>query len=126
MHMYIITFYSFKGGVGRTMALANVALELATTGRRVLLVDFDLEAPGLDTFDVLKPERPTAGIVDYVTSYRQTGTAPKVSDFIYEPQISPRPSGRVWVMPTGKQDEQYASRLYGIDWQELYSEQDGY
>ena len=124
--MYIITFYSFKGGVGRTMALANVALELATTGRRVLLVDFDLEAPGLDTFDVLKPERPTAGIVDYVASYRQTGIAPNVSEFIYEAQITSAPLGRVWVMPAGKQDEQYASLLYSIDWEQLYSAQDGY
>jgi MinD-like ATPase involved in chromosome partitioning or flagellar assembly len=124
--MYIITFYSFKGGVGRTMALANVGLELARTGRRVLLVDFDLEAPGLDTFHVLKPERQTPGIVDYVTSYRQTGTAPSAAEFIYEPRITTEPPGRVWVMPTGKQDEQYASRLHGIDWQQLYSEQDGY
>ena len=50
--MYVTTFYSFKGGVGRTMALVNVAVELANTGRRVLVVDFDLEAPGLDTFDL--------------------------------------------------------------------------
>jgi MinD-like ATPase involved in chromosome partitioning or flagellar assembly/Flp pilus assembly protein TadD len=124
--MYVITFYSFKGGVGRTMALANVALELARTGRRVLMVDFDLEAPGLDTFDVLKPERPTPGIVDFVTSYRRTGIAPNVCDFIYEPQITVGTPGRVWVMPTGKQDEQYAQQLYSIDWQQLYSQQDGY
>ena len=53
--MYITTFYSFKGGVGRTMALVNAAVKLVQGGRRVLVVDFDLEAPGLDTFDVLKP-----------------------------------------------------------------------
>ena len=52
--MYITTFYSFKGGVGRSMALANAGVELARRGRKVLLVDFDLEAPGLDTFDCLK------------------------------------------------------------------------
>lgn len=123
--MYVITFYSFKGGVGRTMALANVALELARTGRRVLMVDFDLEAPGLDTFDVLKPERPMPGIVDFVTSYRQTGIAPNVCDYIYEPKTL-ETSGGVWVMPTGKQDEKYAEQLYSIDWQQLYSQQDGY
>ena len=39
-----ITFYSYKGGVGRTMALVNVAAELAKRGRKVLIVDFDLEA----------------------------------------------------------------------------------
>ena len=44
--VYISTFYSFKGGVGRTMALVNAAVELARRGRRVLAVDFDLEAPG--------------------------------------------------------------------------------
>jgi len=42
--LYVITFYSFKGGVGRTMALVNTAAELARRGRKVLVVDFDLEA----------------------------------------------------------------------------------
>lgn len=43
----IVTFYSFKGGVGRTMALANVAFLAAYSGKRVLVMDWDLEAPGL-------------------------------------------------------------------------------
>ncbi len=43
----IVTFYSYKGGVGRTMALANTAALLAARGFRVLAVDWDLEAPGL-------------------------------------------------------------------------------
>ena len=42
----IVTFYSWKGGVGRTMALANTAVQLARKGNRVLVVDWDLEAPG--------------------------------------------------------------------------------
>lgn len=43
----IVTFYSFKGGVGRTMALANVAFLAQANGKRVLVMDWDLEAPGL-------------------------------------------------------------------------------
>ncbi|MES2535414.1 MAG: hypothetical protein V4632_06015 [Pseudomonadota bacterium] len=43
----IITFYSYKGGVGRTMAVANVAFLAAQNGLRVLVMDWDLEAPGL-------------------------------------------------------------------------------
>ncbi|MFM0565644.1 KGGVGR-motif variant AAA ATPase [Paraburkholderia sediminicola] len=43
----IVTFYSFKGGVGRTMALANIAFLAALNGKRVLVMDWDLEAPGL-------------------------------------------------------------------------------
>ena len=46
----IITFYSFKGGVGRTMALANIAILLANQGYKVLTIDWDLEAPGLDKY----------------------------------------------------------------------------
>ena len=44
----IVTFYSYKGGVGRSMALANVATLLSQWGYRILMVDWDLEAPGLD------------------------------------------------------------------------------
>src|ERR1041384_3063617 len=46
----IITFYSYKGGTGRSMALANVAWILASSGRRVLAIDWDLEAPGLHRY----------------------------------------------------------------------------
>ena len=46
----IFTFYSFKGGVGRSMALLNTAYALAGWGRHVLIVDMDLEAPGVSGF----------------------------------------------------------------------------
>jgi MinD-like ATPase involved in chromosome partitioning or flagellar assembly len=49
----IITFYSYKGGTGRTMALSNVACILAkesTDHKGVLMIDWDLEAPGLHRF----------------------------------------------------------------------------
>jgi tetratricopeptide (TPR) repeat protein len=47
---YIFTFYSYKGGVGRSLALMNVAYALAGRGRHVLMVDLDLEAPGISGF----------------------------------------------------------------------------
>ena len=46
----VITFYSYKGGTGRTMAMANVAWIIASNGKRVLAVDWDLESPGLHKF----------------------------------------------------------------------------
>jgi tetratricopeptide (TPR) repeat protein/cellulose biosynthesis protein BcsQ len=46
----IVSFYSYKGGVGRTMALANVAALLAQWGHKTLVVDWDLEAPGLEWY----------------------------------------------------------------------------
>ncbi len=50
--MKFITFYSYKGGVGRTMCLANIAVMLAKWGHKVLMVDWDWEAPGLERYFV--------------------------------------------------------------------------
>src|SRR5450432_72711 len=46
----IITFYSYKGGVGRSLTLSDVAWILASNGHRVLAIDWDLEAPGLHRY----------------------------------------------------------------------------
>ena len=46
----VVTFYSYKGGVGRTLALANIGVLLAKWGYRVLAVDWDLEGPGLHLY----------------------------------------------------------------------------
>ena len=55
----IFTFYSFKGGVGRSMAVLNLAFALAAKGRHVLVLDMDLEAPGISGF--LHREKEIAG-----------------------------------------------------------------
>ena len=47
--MKTFTFYSYKGGVGRTLALVNVANRLVEFGKKVCILDFDLEAPGLQS-----------------------------------------------------------------------------
>jgi hypothetical protein len=46
----IVTFYSYKGGAGRSMAMANFAWMMAASGNRVLAIDWDLEAPGLHRY----------------------------------------------------------------------------
>lgn len=64
-HPHRIVFYGLKGGVGRSTALAMVAYGLARTGKQVLLLDFDLESPGLSGL-LLPPERVTEfGLVDW-------------------------------------------------------------
>ena len=119
--MYVSTFYSFKGGVGRTMALVNAAVELAQRGHRVLAVDFDLEAPGLDTFDILRTTQDGLGIVDFVGEYLLTGQAPTIDRFV---RLSAALEN-LWIMPSGTQ-QRYAISLGGIDWQDLYERRDGY
>jgi hypothetical protein len=79
----IFTFYSFKGGVGRSMALANVAEILYRNGLNVLMIDFDLEAPGLERF-FTGPNFPTThvdilrsrGVLDLLLSYKTLRAVP--------------------------------------------------
>jgi tetratricopeptide (TPR) repeat protein len=80
----IYTFYSYKGGVGRSMAVANIAELLVEAGLSVIIVDWDLEAPGLERFfpvDSTKVlEQP--GLMDMLLGYKMRLTQP--------PQATPR------------------------------------
>ena len=71
----IITFYSYKGGTGRTMALANAAWILASNGRRVLMIDWDLEAPGLHQYIAPFLSDPdlsrSQGLIDFFVSFSE-------------------------------------------------------
>ena len=71
-----VTFYSFKGGVGRSMALANIARWFQLCGLNVTAVDWDLEAPGLESFfhdegAVADSTSEQLGLVDLLSLYRQ-------------------------------------------------------
>lgn len=73
----IVSFYSFKGGVGRTMALANVAFLAAMNDLNVLVMDWDLEAPGLHHYfrgliepDEMSALRSAPGILDLAWEWR--------------------------------------------------------
>lgn len=70
---HVVTFYSYKGGTGRTMALANISWILATAGYRVLAVDWDLESPGLHRYfhPFLRDKnlRSTDGVIDMIRRF---------------------------------------------------------
>lgn len=126
MNTFWVTFYSYKGGVGRTMALANVAAMLAKEGRRVLLIDFDLEAPGLDAFEGLGCAKGHSGVVEYVAEYLATGKAPPIASFVREcVPASTHLRGKLWLMPSGKKDHQYNRDRARINWADLYDKYDG-
>jgi Mrp family chromosome partitioning ATPase len=74
----VVAFYSFKGGLGRTTALVLSALQLTRQGKKVALVDFDLEAPGLGP--LFQPDFPEIAAV--------RGTADFLLDWQAREQIS--------------------------------------
>lgn len=69
-------FHGIKGGVGRSTAMAVVAIELARRGHRVLVIDLDLESPGL-THLLLPPDAlPAMGLLD---AYVEVGVSARLS-----------------------------------------------
>ena len=135
----VITFYSYKGGVGRTMALANVAYRLAHThGLNVIAVDWDLEAPGLHRFFGVAPEvvASQSGILDYFIAWREAARRndaempAEVSDVMsWLVPIDKEPHkpgfGAVSLLLAGRQDKTYDQRLAHFDWREFYADAAG-
>ena len=118
--MSIFTFYSYKGGSGRTMALANVGVALARRGKRVLLVDWDLEAPGLERyFHSLGPLDTTAvlGLLDLAEA---VGTKQDVDwrMFVHRPWPT---LATLHLLPAGRRDERYNARVLDFRWDEWYA-----
>lgn len=60
----IVSFFSHKGGVGRTTTLCAAAINLARKGHRVVVIDLDLEAPGISS--LLSGASSSVGVVDYL------------------------------------------------------------
>jgi len=60
-----VTFFGIKGGVGRSTALAIWAWQLARQGKKVLILDLDLESPGVSSTLLPADYLPDYGIVDW-------------------------------------------------------------
>ena len=137
----IITFYSYKGGVGRSRALANTAYQLARNGKEVLCIDFDLEAPGLiqyfrkwiedeETWNELQ-NRP--GVIDIFYSYQEyillTNPFREIMNWknlitsIEIPDESKLFS--LDFIGPGRQGDDYGKRVVGFDWKVFYEKLEG-
>ena len=151
----IITFYSYKGGTGRSMALANVAWILASAGKRVLTIDWDLEAPGLHRYfqpfliDKELSGQASQGVIDMVIDFAVRAATPNaegetLSSTWYEPyadfskwqQKLRWPSGQavqfgvdgrggIDFVPAGRQGADYAKRVNNFDWHSFYEKLGG-
>jgi MinD-like ATPase involved in chromosome partitioning or flagellar assembly len=148
----VITFYSYKGGTGRTMALANVACLLARRPARfssegILMIDWDLEAPGLHRFFQGKFQRLSSdsnkrekliqerlGLIDLfeelnnLTASIAPTSEEQDEDFAaavlnrvnFESYILDTDIPGLSLLKAGRFDNHYASRVNTFDWEALY------
>jgi len=131
----VITFYSYKGGVGRSMALANIGALLTSWGKKVLLVDWDLEAPGLENYftefikvDVTKQE----GLINILANRNKVkgyGLShipwSKVVVNIPLPKDKVMLGGRLDLLTAGLRDGSYIQNVRALDYDKFYEENDG-
>lgn len=133
----VITFYSYKGGTGRTMALANVAWILAANGHRVLAADWDLEAPGLQRFFApfldARATAGAAGIVGLIRDYQLEAakSAERAPDWYRHFARASRYAvslkwefpggGSLDFLPAGPQNQDYVPSVTSLDWDTFYS-----
>lgn len=121
--MKTITFYSYKGGVGRTLVVANVAKYLAQFGLTVVALDLDLEAPGLwhkfalDEGDISRGP----GVADYIAYFLEHGSPPPDLT-TYVTSVEPPPGGPEPIKLISAGDAPSASywdALSRVDWHKL-------
>src|SRR5947209_7320743 len=115
----IVTFYSYKGGVGRSFALANIGSLLSLWGYRTLCIDWDLEAPGLHLyFRPWMKEENHRGLTELIQDYA-AGKTPHWRDYVTEVRF-PETNQPLLFMSAGLLDASYVNRMQTLDWTKLY------
>jgi hypothetical protein len=105
-----VVFFSIKGGVGRSTALAVSAWSLAEQGKRVLVLDLDLESPGLSSTLLPDGRRPQYGITDWLLEDLVDNGPTVFDDMVVSSSISH--NGEILVAPAhGQESGEYLSKL---------------
>ncbi len=109
----VLVFHGFKGGAGRTTLLASYALACASLGQHVLVLDMDLDAPGVGKLLAADSRGTTArwGVVDFLLEARHK--LPLADYFhVAEHRVGP---GRIEVVPAGQLDDAYLTKLARVE-----------
>ncbi|MBI4648851.1 MAG: tetratricopeptide repeat protein, partial [Bacteroidia bacterium] len=123
--MITVTFYSYKGGVGRTLALANLAQHLVKKGKKVCMIDFDLEAPGLHYkfSDELKNNFEFKnGLLDYIDYFTTNNKIPEnLYDYVSTIKFSSEARFSIDFIPAGNTHKSdYWVKLNNLDLKKLF------
>jgi cellulose biosynthesis protein BcsQ len=108
----VVAFYGFRGGAGRTLALAHVAVMLAQRGLRVAALDGDIEAPGLHV--ALSGETPLEGkgLVPLLQAVVTTDPDKAVNVVDHLQVLSPREGvGKILLLPAGRVTRRYLAQI---------------
>lgn len=135
----LVSFYSYKGGVGRTQLLANAASYLCFyKSRKILLLEWDLEAPGLHYyFGKKNKDIKKDGLIETLNEYMElSAKEPKVpreklpkfteKNIVKNLITSKDGQGRVDLIPCANYSkDDYTQKINDFDWREFTERRDG-
>ena len=112
-------FYSYKGGIGSSTALAYTAQILASRGRRVLCVDMDWESPTLPALFGKESEvNPELGVVDLLLALDQ-----EVTPDVFKNVLRLSATEELYCLPAGSLTANYARKLWLMAPESWYREE---
>ncbi len=140
----IISFYSYMGGGDRTMAVANIACILAGSGKSVLVVDWNLDAPGLHLYyKAFLPDPDLAngaGLLDMFHGFDEAahadgepladlselyGQHADLSPYAVALNLPLAGGGRLEYVGPGQLDDTYAERVRSFHWGAFHASEEG-
>ena len=92
----IISIHSFRGGTGKSNATANLAAMLAFEGKRVCVIDADIQSPGIHVLFGLDGENITSSLNDFLWNGRA------IEDVAIDvtPDVVKEKSGQIYLVPS--------------------------
>lgn len=91
-----ISIHSFRGGTGKSNTTANLTALLAASGRRVAVVDTDIQSPGIHVLFGLEEEAMPRSLNDYLWGKCEIAEAAiDVTD-----HLTPAPDGQIFLVPS--------------------------
>ncbi|MFZ4525499.1 MAG: KGGVGR-motif variant AAA ATPase, partial [Chlorobium sp.] len=121
MTPFIVTFYSYKGGVGRSLLAANIGVLTARRGK-TLLWDLDIEAPGLHNIPGLTPSKPVKeGFFEWMIAWQESGKASNKADFgkLVKLACQTPEQDRLFILPAYGDHKDFAGLFQSIRWDDF-------
>ncbi|EOU2019367.1 ParA family protein, partial [Clostridium perfringens] len=116
----VVSFYSYKGGVGRTVILIQTAYLLASKGKRVAIIDLDIEAPSFN--DIFENDiSNNNGMINYLYNKLYNIKSEEDESIVkFVSKLNTNVSGEVYVIPAGKISLKYIKMLELLKEKRIY------
>ncbi len=110
----IVSIHSYRGGTGKSNTTANIATTMAMLGKRVGMVDTDIQSPGIHVLFELDESKIKKTLNDYLW-HEDCSAADIAYDVSYildnVPDDMKTPGGQIFLVPSSMKSEDIATIL---------------